>query len=566
MEQAAASLGAGPAHDLPPDHPAEPRSRRSLAGTALAFARAISEFGSTVLISGNIPFKTQVAVGAHLRPDRERQHGRRGGGLDRAAGRRAASCSLALDLVQRWGRAVASARAAQWAHASALRTSPWSTSLFLLVLPVGLIFWRTFEHGLEPVVDALTARAALHAFQVTAVRSPSARCSRNTIFGVAASLLLVAAPLPGQADLQRADRPAARGVAGRRRPGADPGLRPAQHRRRLAGRPRHPDHLLAARHGAWPPSSCRCRSSSARSCRCSRRSATSRSRPRATLGATRCRPSGGSRCPASAGRSPTASCSAWPAASASTARSPSCPAGSSARPRPLTAVRRGAVPELRPDAAPTPSPSALALIAIVALLAARSSSGRKEYTLMAIEVRNVTKRFGDFAALDDVRRHPVGLADRAARPERRRQVDAAAGHRRPGDARHRHGRDRRASTRPQLPPQRRNVGFVFQHYAAFKHMTRRSATSRSGWRSASGRRPRSAARVHRAARARPPRAVRRPATRRSCPAASASAWRWPARWPSSRRCCCSTSRSARSTPRCARSCAPGCAACTTRCT
>jgi sulfate/thiosulfate transport system permease protein len=31
------------------------------AGTALAFARAVSEFGSTVLISGNIPFKTQVA-------------------------------------------------------------------------------------------------------------------------------------------------------------------------------------------------------------------------------------------------------------------------------------------------------------------------------------------------------------------------------------------------------------------------------------------------------------------------------------------------------------------------
>jgi len=31
-------------------------------GTALAFARAISEFGATVLISGNIPLKTQVAA------------------------------------------------------------------------------------------------------------------------------------------------------------------------------------------------------------------------------------------------------------------------------------------------------------------------------------------------------------------------------------------------------------------------------------------------------------------------------------------------------------------------
>ena len=31
------------------------------AGAALSFARAISEFGSTVLISGNLPFKTEVA-------------------------------------------------------------------------------------------------------------------------------------------------------------------------------------------------------------------------------------------------------------------------------------------------------------------------------------------------------------------------------------------------------------------------------------------------------------------------------------------------------------------------
>ena len=60
MEEAAASLGAsGPATFrrvvLPNLLPA------ISAGTALAFARAISEFGSTVLISGNLPFKTQVA-------------------------------------------------------------------------------------------------------------------------------------------------------------------------------------------------------------------------------------------------------------------------------------------------------------------------------------------------------------------------------------------------------------------------------------------------------------------------------------------------------------------------
>jgi sulfate transport system permease protein len=61
MEQAAASLGAGPVTVfrrivLPNLFPA------IAAGAALSFARSISEFGSTVLISGNLPFKTEVAA------------------------------------------------------------------------------------------------------------------------------------------------------------------------------------------------------------------------------------------------------------------------------------------------------------------------------------------------------------------------------------------------------------------------------------------------------------------------------------------------------------------------
>jgi sulfate/thiosulfate transport system permease protein len=60
MEEAAASLGANPFTIfrrivLPNLAPA------ILAGAALAFARAIGEFGSLVLISGNIPFDTEVA-------------------------------------------------------------------------------------------------------------------------------------------------------------------------------------------------------------------------------------------------------------------------------------------------------------------------------------------------------------------------------------------------------------------------------------------------------------------------------------------------------------------------
>jgi sulfate transport system permease protein len=60
MEEAAASLGAGRPtifrrivfpHLLP----------ALLSGVALAFARAIGEFGAVILIAGNLPFKTEVA-------------------------------------------------------------------------------------------------------------------------------------------------------------------------------------------------------------------------------------------------------------------------------------------------------------------------------------------------------------------------------------------------------------------------------------------------------------------------------------------------------------------------
>src|SRR6516162_122404 len=59
-EEAAASLGASPRQVLrrvilPSILPAV------LAGAGLAFARAVGEFGSVVLISGKIPFKTEVA-------------------------------------------------------------------------------------------------------------------------------------------------------------------------------------------------------------------------------------------------------------------------------------------------------------------------------------------------------------------------------------------------------------------------------------------------------------------------------------------------------------------------
>ena len=49
-----------------------------LAGVALAFARAVGEFGSLVLITGQPAVQDRGGLGVHLRPDRERRHrGRR---------------------------------------------------------------------------------------------------------------------------------------------------------------------------------------------------------------------------------------------------------------------------------------------------------------------------------------------------------------------------------------------------------------------------------------------------------------------------------------------------------
>jgi sulfate transport system ATP-binding protein len=90
---------------------------------------------------------------------------------------------------------------------------------------------------------------------------------------------------------------------------------------------------------------------------------------------------------------------------------------------------------------------------------------------MSIEVENVGKRFGDFVALDDVSVSiPTGQLTALLGPSGGgkstllriiaglEQADEGRVHIEGADATH-------------LTPQKRNVGFVFQHYAAFKHLS-----------------------------------------------------------------------------------------------
>jgi sulfate ABC transporter permease protein CysW/sulfate ABC transporter permease protein CysT len=128
-----------------------------LSGAALAFARAVGEFGSIVLISGNIPFETQVASMFIFKQIES----------DNPVG--AAAISVVL------------------------------LALSLLIL-IGIVFYRTFENGLGAVYDSVTTPAAISAFSltltVTAIAVPL-----NTIFGVLCALALARGRFRGKAVL-----------------------------------------------------------------------------------------------------------------------------------------------------------------------------------------------------------------------------------------------------------------------------------------------------------------------------------------------------------------------------
>jgi len=90
---------------------------------------------------------------------------------------------------------------------------------------------------------------------------------------------------------------------------------------------------------------------------------------------------------------------------------------------------------------------------------------------MAIEAQSVTKRFGEFVAVDDVSMSvPAGSLTALLGPSgsgKSTLLRVISGLEQP-DA----GRVViEGSDVTGMPPQRRGIGFVFQHYAAFKHMT-----------------------------------------------------------------------------------------------
>jgi sulfate transport system ATP-binding protein len=90
---------------------------------------------------------------------------------------------------------------------------------------------------------------------------------------------------------------------------------------------------------------------------------------------------------------------------------------------------------------------------------------------MGIRAQNVTKRFGDFLALDNVSVDiPTGSLTALLGPSgggKSTLLRIIAGLEQPDSG----SIEIAGEDSTSLPPQQRNVGFVFQHYAAFKHMT-----------------------------------------------------------------------------------------------
>ena len=67
----------------------------------------------------------------------------------------------------------------------------------ILLVPVGMVFYRTFEHGLAPVWASLTTPEARHAFWLTILIAAIA-VPANTVFGVVTAIAIVRHRFPGK--------------------------------------------------------------------------------------------------------------------------------------------------------------------------------------------------------------------------------------------------------------------------------------------------------------------------------------------------------------------------------
>jgi sulfate transport system permease protein len=79
----------------------------------------------------------------------------------------------------------------------ALRTLALGYLAVLLLVPVGLVFWRTFENGIGTFLESITTPAAISAFWLT-LEVALIAVPLNAAFGVLAAIAIVRGRFPGR--------------------------------------------------------------------------------------------------------------------------------------------------------------------------------------------------------------------------------------------------------------------------------------------------------------------------------------------------------------------------------
>jgi sulfate/thiosulfate transport system permease protein len=69
--------------------------------------------------------------------------------------------------------------------------------LLILLAPLGMVFYRTFQSGLHPVWQALSDPNTVHAFEVT-LEATAIAVPLNTVFGILCGLAIVRRRFPGK--------------------------------------------------------------------------------------------------------------------------------------------------------------------------------------------------------------------------------------------------------------------------------------------------------------------------------------------------------------------------------
>ena len=182
-EEAAASLGASRFTTfrriiLPRLAPA------LLTGAGLAFARALGEYGSVSLISGDVPFKTEVASVRIY-------------GLIESDDLQAAAARLARALSDHDRRVDAAfARPSPIPHPGGRPMIKWLLRIIatlyvgmLVGVPVGSIVYRALKPGLGEFFNQLGTPSAVHALVLT-LEVAGVAVTLNTIFGLGVAILL----------------------------------------------------------------------------------------------------------------------------------------------------------------------------------------------------------------------------------------------------------------------------------------------------------------------------------------------------------------------------------------